>query len=310
MLKPYFSLALVLLILLGTLRGGATSVSKLVAGNAIPPLAYAMWVSLIAAGLLTVMGYARSRQPPPIIRHFRRLSVYSVVGVALPNVIFFHVVRNIPAGTMAVLLTLTPMVTYALVVLLRLEPLAPLRIAGLALGFCGALIIAMPQVVGGITVDGWVFVGMLCPLGYASMSVYISRHPMADCHPISLAAGTHSIAFLVLLPLAVANGDFFLPGRHPVAVEALIVLHGVIAAVAYSLFFKIVGLAGPVFYSFSAYIVALTGIGWGRIIFGETHPRHFWLAVLLIFIGLAVINSRRGRKTTLSDQIESGRTGK
>lgn len=255
-----------------------------------------MWQSLIAATLLIAMGYARSGQLPPLLRYHRYYIICALIGVAIPNVIFFYVVQTVPAGTMAVLLTLVPIVTYSLVVMLRMERINPLRVVGIGLGLGGALIIAMPQIVGQITLDWWVIIGMLCPLGYACMSVFVSRNPVTGYHVFLLAGGAHLVAFLFLLPATVLNGDFFLLWRNPGLVEALIVSHGVIAAVAYSMFFKIVELAGPVFYSFSTYIIGITGIGWGWVVFGETHPQHFWLAVALIFTGLTIVSTRRGSK--------------
>jgi len=283
--------------MLGTLRGGATSISKYVSINEIPPLAYSMWQSLIAATLLIIMGYVKSGQLPPLVRYRRYYIICALIGVAIPNVVFFYVVQTIPAGTMAVLLTLVPIVTYSLVVMLRMEQINPLRVVGIGLGLGGALIIAMPQIVGKITIDWWVIIGMLCPLGYACMSVFVSRNPVIGYHVFLLAGGAHLVAFLFLLPATVLNGDFFLLWRNFGLVEALIVCHGIIAAVAYSLFFKIVELAGPVFYSFSTYIIGITGIGWGWMIFGETHPEHFWFAVALIFTGLTIVSTRRGSKS-------------
>ena len=48
-MRKYFSLALVLLLTLGTIRGGATSISKYVSINDVPPVAYTMWQSIVAA---------------------------------------------------------------------------------------------------------------------------------------------------------------------------------------------------------------------------------------------------------------------
>ena len=191
-MKRYFSLALVLLLLLGTLRGGATSISKYVSINEIPPLAYSMWQSLIVALLMLSMGYA-------------------------------------------------------------------------------------------------------------SMSVFISRHPLTGYHLFLMVGGSHLVTVLFLLPITVASGNFVPLWEDPGLVEALIVCHGFIAAAAYSMFFKIVELEGPVFYSFSTYIIAITGILWGWVIFSESHPAHFWLAVALIFSGLAITNYRRREKPATSE---------
>jgi drug/metabolite transporter (DMT)-like permease len=296
-LKKLFSTALVLLLLLGTLRGGATSISKYVVISDIPPLAYSMWQSFIVALLLLPMGYARSRQMPPLWRERRYFVVCAVIGVAIPNVVFFYVVQTVPAGSMAVLLTLAPIVTYTLVVTLGMERFNLLRVLGIGLGFGGALMIALPRLSGAISINWWVIIGLLCPLGYASMSVFISRYPLTGYHLFLLVGGTHLVAFLFLLPITLASGNLVLLWEDPGLVQALIVVHGFIAAAAYSMFFKIVELAGPVFYSFSTYIIAVNGIFWGWIVFAETHPPHFWLAVASIFIGLAIINYRRAGAT-------------
>jgi drug/metabolite transporter (DMT)-like permease len=296
-----------LLLILGTLRGGATSLSKYVSINDVPPLAYSMWQSLIACSILIPMGYLQSRQLPPLLRHSRYFLFCALVGVAIPNVIFFYVVRSIPAGTMAVLLTLGPIVTYALVVSLRMERARGWRVAGILLGLGGALMLAMPRLDPGIELNWWVLVGTLCPLGYATTSVYIARYPVTDSHLFLLAGGSHLVAFMFLLPATLVNGDFFWLWQDPGLAELLIVCHGVIAAVAYSLFFKIVALAGPVYYSFSTYLIAVTGIAWGWVIFGETHPQHFWLAVGLIFVGLGIINFRRTDPASRRRDTESAR---
>jgi len=285
-----------LLLLLGTLRGGATSISKYVSIHEIPPLAYSMWQSLIVALLMLPIAFARSRQLPPLVRHPRYFIFCALVGIAIPNVTFFYVVQTVPAGAMAVLLTLAPIVTYTLVIMLGMERISPLRMLGITLGFGGALIIAMPSVSTDIAINWWIVVGMICPFGYASMSVFISRYPLKGYHLFLLVGGSHLVAFLFLLPITLASGQLILLWDDPGLVEALIVCHGFIAAVAYSLFFKIVELAGPVFYSFSTYIIAINGILWGWVIFDESHPSHFWIAVAAIFLGLALINYRRAAK--------------
>ena len=110
-------------------------------------------------------------------------------GTAFPNVIFFNAVRHIPAGTMAVLLTLVPIMTYLLVVIVRLEKVDIIRLGGILLGLYGALLIALPTVSGGIQIDVQVLLAMLCPLGYALMGVYVAKRRLSDVHPFHLAAG-------------------------------------------------------------------------------------------------------------------------
>ena len=73
----------------------------------------------------------------------------------------------------------------------------------------------------------------------------------------------------------------------------MMIVHGVMAGISYSLFFRIMELAGAVFYSMSHYVIALTGVAWGWLIFGETHGTVFWLAVVLILLGFSLVNQRQ-----------------
>ncbi len=50
------------------------------------------------------------------------------------------------------------------------------------------------------------------------------------------------------------------------------------------------------FFSRVGYIVTLTGLAWGMVVFGERHSGWLYLATGLIFAGLALVNlNRRAR---------------
>ena len=289
-------MALVLLLVLGTIRGGATSISKFVSISDVPPLGYAMWQSLFASIILLSMAYYKTRRLPSVRGRLTYYLVCGLIGTAIPNVIFFIAVRQLAAGTMAVLLTLVPIFTYLFVIFLKIERISNHRILGVLLGFGGALIIALPKVSGGIDISWYVALAILCPLGYSAMSVFVGVHKFSSEHPFLLAGATQLTAFIFLLPTAVIWDQFHPIWQDPGAEEWLILGHGLIAAIAYSLFFKIVELAGSVFYSFSSYIIALTGIGWGMLIFNEQHGIEFVIAVLFIFGGLSLVNKRKSRQ--------------
>ena len=294
-MNRFFSLALVLLLLLGTIRGGATSISKFVSINQIEPFGYAFWQSFVAALVLTLMGLRQTGTLPSIrLQDAKFYLVCGLVGTALPNSVFFEAVSHIAAGTMAVLLTFVPILIYLLVVMIRQETVDVWRLGGILLGLAGALMIAVQRVDGALTLDGHVLFAMLCPLGYAIMGVYVGRAPLQGVHPIHLAAGTHIVAFTFLLPVSLASGQFHPFWQDFGLPQKMMLFHGILAGISYSLFFRIVELAGAVFYGMSHYVIALTGVAWGWLIFGETHGTVFWLAVVLILLGLSLVNQRQG----------------
>ena len=137
--------------------------------------------------------------------------------------------RTVAAGTMAVLLTLAPIVTYLLVVLLRMERIDGWRMLGIVLGFGGALLIALPRLDSTLDINWWIVIGLVCPLGYASMSVFIARNPLQGYHLFLLVGGAHLVSGLLLLPITLLSGNMILLWKEPGLVESLIVVHGMIA---------------------------------------------------------------------------------
>ena len=289
----YFSLAIILLLALGIIRGGATSLAKYVSINDIPAVSYAMWQSFFAASILILLAFLKTHTLPSFKKAGARYLFCGIVGTAIPNYLFFTAIKHIEAGSMAVLFTLAPIFTYVLTLMFGDEKIDGKRLAGILLGFSGAIIIATGGVTEIFSLNKYYYIGLLCPLLYASMSVYIGRHVLPSQHPLLMAGGTHLASFAVLLPAALLTNQAHAIWITPSLPDGLILLHGVIAATAYSLLFKIIDLEGPIFYSFSSYIIAITGVAWGMLIFNERYALDFLFATLLVFSGLYLVNSTK-----------------
>ena len=157
----------------------------------------------------------------------------------------------------------------------------------------GAVLITTNGFSGEFRVNWFVLLGFLCPAAYSVASIYIVKYPIHDADPMLLAAGTLATASVFLLPLSIVSGQFHPLWDDPDLPELFILIHGTLAATAYTLFFRIVQLAGPVFYSQSTYLIAISGVTWGMLIFGEKHGVSFWVATALIMAGLTIINIRQ-----------------
>jgi drug/metabolite transporter (DMT)-like permease len=80
----------------------------------------------------------------------------------------------------------------------------------------------------------------------------------------------------------------FLPPWTPA--DPFILFHGLVAATAFPLFFLLVALRGALFYSQTTYVIAISGILWGMVVFGERPTPLFWGAVVLVLGGLVLTN--------------------
>jgi drug/metabolite transporter (DMT)-like permease len=87
------------------------------------------------------------------------------------------------------------------------------------------------------------------------------------------------------------DGDnVYVPGFPIGLAESIILVQIGISSICYLAFFAIVRSAGPVFFSQVGYLVTMTGLFWGILVFDESYSVWLWLAVGLIFSGLALVN--------------------
>ena len=93
----------------------------------------------------------------------------------------------------------------------------------------------------------------------------------------------------------IGMGETYLfPG--PILTGDLAVLGAtVITALAWYLVFEILRRSGPLFLSQFGYIIVLTGMGWGAVIFGERLSGSVWIAAALLLAGLAVLTWSKRR---------------
>ncbi len=100
---------------------------------------------------------------------------------------------------------------------------------------------------GGLSADqpiGWFFAGF-SPLSYAAGNVFTAKFRPADIDDLASANGMLFASALILdCDRDVAGAALCYLGRGPL-VNALILMHGIIAAVAFTLFFVLVRIAGP-----------------------------------------------------------------
>jgi drug/metabolite transporter (DMT)-like permease len=166
------------------------------------------------------------------------------------------------------------------------------RIAGLAIGFGGVLIvIGVWEGLGTGDVLGIAAcVAAVCCYGvaYPYMRRYLADLPEG---PISLATGQVSIGALVLLPIAaLASG----PGTAatPNAVLAMVGLGVLGSGVAFAMSYRIIAVAGSTTASTVTYLTPLVAVVVGTVFLAEPITWHEPVGALVVLLGVAVSQGR------------------
>lgn len=286
-------LPLALLTLLGSLWGLSFSLSKLAATHGIHPFAYAWWQATGAGVFLTLLCWRRGLRFSLDWPHLRFYLLSGSLGLVLPNINMVNTARHLPAGLLSTLVTTVPLLTYALVVLLRMEHFQLRKSLGLLLGFVGICFIVVPE--GSLPAPGqamWVLISLLTPAFYATSTLCSARLRPEGTHSLLAAWGMLVSASLLSTPLTWGSGHFYPLLVSPTVADWAMLGQIAISCVAYILFFEIIRRAGPVFVSQVGYVVNLFGLAWGYLIFNEHHSLWVWGAVATVLTGVMLVNSQ------------------
>lgn len=269
------------------------------AGEAgIQPLLFAWLAAAGAAAVLAIVAMVSGEGLWPD----RRTVLYAVVAgqltFAIPFGMLVVVIPHLGSGTPAILQSLAPVLTLAIVLAIGLERWSLFRSMGLASGMAGALVILVGRNAGTLDVDagiGWYVAALVTPAALAAGNVYRTTSwpegrgalPLATW---TLAAAALGLGIAVAIDAAVSGtvaldglrGGWWLVGAQALA-----------TGVGYAFFFRLQQVGGPVFLSQISYVNTGVGVAFAVLLFDERLSLWVWLAVALVFAGVAIVNRSR-----------------
>ena len=294
-MTPLLQSPALLLLAVGTLLGLNFPLGKLAQAAQVPAVLWAALISLGASSLLGAWLLLRRRPVVCDAQHARYFVITALVSYALPNLLVLAAMAHLGSGPTAMMFTLSPLFTALLSRLAGLRAPARLEYWGIAIGFGGALLVALARGEAGRPAAWlWVGVGLLIPLLLALGNVYRSLDwpPRADA--TWLAVGSHGVAALLLLALCALTGAW--RGLPALAGVPWLAAAQVAAAVLmFPLFFRLQALGGPVLLSQIGTVGAGVGVAVGAGLLGERYPPLVWGGVALIALGIGLtVWARRG----------------
>jgi drug/metabolite transporter (DMT)-like permease len=294
--KPHPLLPVSLLFLIGLLWGGFYVLIKIGVTGGVRPVSYLFWFTLLSGSLLYLTGIVRRQRPRFARADWPYYMGLGLVRFTLGNMIFYTVQGKLPVGLMAVIMTFVPIFTYLISVIVRIEKFLWLRATGILLGFGGVLLIVLPNSsLPDPSLSVWVLIGFGAPLAHAIGYVALSaKSRPKGVDTVTLSSGTLFAAAMFALPLALALGEFQTPHWPPSTGEQALIAHAVLAAVNFYAIFELIRIAGPTYMSQANFLSVGFGIGFGLVLFDETHSLFVWAAIGLMVTGVGLVNLRRG----------------
>jgi len=287
-MKALWNSAIGLLLVNGLLLGLTLPFGKMATAAGVPP---AIWAFVISFGAGAVLLSALSMNGGGLgldRRKLRYFVVVAAVSYAIPNLLLFASIPHLGVGFTGIMFTMSPLFTLAFSLMLKLRRPSMLGLAGIGVGFVGALLVATTRGEASQPADPiWVAAGLLIPVSLAVGNVYRTVDWPEGSGPIQLAAGSHLAAAVMLLVAAVA-GAGGVPFGPLAEVPWLVVAQVIVSSAMFAVFFRLQAVGGPVYLSQIGYVAAAIGLISGMMFLGESYRPETWFGAVLISIGLAM----------------------
>jgi len=285
-----------LLVVTGALLGLTLPFGKLATAAGVPAMVWAFVISLGAGGVLLLALLLRGERVRLTPHRLRYFFMTAAVSYAIPNLLMFSAIPHLGAGYTGIMFTLSPVVTLVFSILLGVRRPNLLGAAGIAVGFIGAVMVALTRGEAGQPAEFfWVAVGLLIPVSLAAGNIYRTVDWPEGTGPIELAVGSHLAAATLLLAGILAL--FGIKAFAPLGGVPLVVIAQVASASAmFAFFFRLQAVGGPVYLSQIGYVAAAVGLFAGTIFLGEHYQLLTWAGAVIVTIGVIITTKAQSQK--------------
>ncbi len=283
----------VMLIILSLLWGGSFFFVGIAVAD-LPPLTIVTLRVGLAAITLWCIAFAMGLRPPTSPGIWGALFGMGILNNVIPFALIVWGQTQIASGLASILNAATPIFTVIVAgILLPDERATPLKVAGVAIGFIGVVImIGLPTLQGSGSLLAQIAI-LIATISYAFAGVYGRRFKAMEINPILTAAGQVTASAIVLLPITLlAEGPLDIAGPGPGTWGAIIGLAIFSTAIAYVLYFKILESSGATNLLLVTLLVPISAILLGALFLNESLETEHFVGMLLIALGLSAIDGR------------------
>ncbi len=232
-----------------------------------------------AAVLLLPLAAARG-ELKAVLRHWKALAAFAGVEMAVPWYLLFNAEKRLPSSLSGLLIASVPVIGAVLARVTGTDHLDRRRVAGLVLGLGGVAALVGLDVSGANL--GAALSLLVVAFGYALGPWILARY-LSDLPGIAVMAGSLTLCALVYAPIAALT----LPSRSlsGSVVASVATLTVVCSALAFVLFFALVGEMGAMRTTVITYVNPAVAVLLGATVLGERVDVGTGVGFVLILAG-------------------------
>ena len=269
---------------------GASFLFMRIAAPEFGPMPLMLLRCLVGAAVLLPIAWA-SQGGAQLVRVARqssgRLLFAGLFNSAIPFVMFGYAALALNAGFSSILNATTPIFGAIVAYMWLKERLTGWRIAGLAIGIAGVVVLSWEKAsFREGEAGGWaVLACLVATFCYGIAGNFAKRH-LGGVHPLLVAAGSQLGAMLVLLPPGLASWPQQMPSTA--AWACALALGSACTGLAYLLFFRLIANVSASAALSVTYLIPLFGIAWGRLFLGERVDLPIVVGGAIVVLGTAL----------------------
>lgn len=266
------------LVLLSALWGASFLFIRIASPVLGPNVMAALRIGLATLTLMAIMHVSRERWP---WHRWRELLGLGALTVAAPFTLYAWAALHLPAGYSSLLNTMAVPFGVLASAWMKEDTLTTAKWLGCVCGFAGvALIVQLGPVE---PTAALMAAALACVTASACYGISVTwmKRATQRMSPLSIAAGIHLAALLMMLP----GAAFTLPdARFTAGALAAVAVMGIVTSgLAYWLNLRVLTQVSPVAAMSSAFMIPLFGVAWGHLFLGEAvGPGMLWGATLVL----------------------------
>jgi drug/metabolite transporter (DMT)-like permease len=287
-LRPIF-----LLVFLGSSWGLYFSMLKIAVLSGISYTGILIMATVGVALGMSLIAILRRRKPQFKPRHHLFYLVCALSGYLLPMLVELFVIEHMPAGVLTLIVSIAPLATLLLAWLMKTDSISLPKVAGILVGAIAIFAVLLPDAHFGTAIAWrWLLLALVVPVCYA-----IHHNFTARCWPVGsdsyqIACGEALYAAALLMIFASFNWQW-----QDVAAwnqgHSAILFMALISLIDIYIYFELIRIKGPIYTSHANYIMVVSGVVWGMIIFAERPTSMMWFSAVLLIFSLYLVGKAK-----------------
>ncbi len=285
------------LIMMGAIWGITPTFGKIIMEAGHRPFGILVWTLVIATVLSGLVTFARGKRLPLTREVFGLYLGITLLGEVIPHWMTYTAVGELPAGIVAIGLTLVPMFAMPIALALGFERFKPMRFLGIVIGAVAILMIVGPDAsLPDPSKAGFVILVLIAAICYGGEGNFLTWYGNRGLDSMQMLFGASLLGLCIAIPNALLSGQMISPFQPWGVEHYIIVFSAIISWGTYVSYIWLIGQAGPVFASQVAYLVTGFGVVWSMLILAERYSLWVWMAFVLMMVGISLVQPRDSKR--------------